>query len=156
MDLVLLNDNILENDETLLVTINSTQQYADFVKISATQRELLLVIIENPKTDSTLNYSFYLKCLTHSLYVKKGVYIGLVEVYYKVVEGEQQYVTVCAALYQGKLGRDLTVMMIFLNSTLGDTGTAVLCVCLQIVVIKLSYLFFQQFLGMITLCSLST
>ena len=43
--------------------------------------------------------------------------------YYWVVEGEQPFATLCAVLYQGELGRDLTVMLAIQNSSLGDTGT---------------------------------
>ena len=41
---------------------------------------------------------------------------------YQVVEGEQPFVTLCAVLYYGELGRDLTVLLTILNSSQGDTG----------------------------------
>ena len=47
----------------------------------------------------------------------------MMQVYYSVVEGEQPFVTLCAVLYQGELGRNLTVMLTILNSSQGDTGT---------------------------------
>ena len=43
--------------------------------------------------------------------------------YYSVVEGEQTFVTLCAVLYQGELGRNLNVMLTVQNSSQGDTGT---------------------------------
>lgn len=42
--------------------------------------------------------------------------------YYQVVEGEQPFVTICAVLYDGELGRDLTVNLSIVNSSLGETG----------------------------------
>ena len=50
------------------------------------------------------------------------VYIGMTQSSDQVVEGEQQYVTLCAVLYQGKLGRNLNVMLQVRNSSLGDSG----------------------------------
>lgn len=52
IELVLLDDHSLESNETLLVTLNASQQDAGVVRISSTQRELLLMIIELPNSDS--------------------------------------------------------------------------------------------------------
>ena len=46
----------------------------------------------------------------------------MMQVNYTVVEGEQTFVTLCAVLYQGELGRNLTVMLTVQNSSQGDTG----------------------------------
>ena len=51
----------------------------------------------------------------------------MTKIYYKVVEGELLFVPICAVLYQGRLGRDLTVTLVILNSSLGDTGMHLLC-----------------------------
>lgn len=46
----------------------------------------------------------------------------MVQGYYEVVEGQQPSVTICAAVYQGKLGFDVVVLLTIVNSSLGDTG----------------------------------
>ena len=51
-NLTLLNDESLENNETLLMTLSSSQQDAGFVRISSTRKELFLTIIERPGSDS--------------------------------------------------------------------------------------------------------
>ena len=51
----MLNDNTLENNETVLITLNSTQQDAGIVRISNAHNELLLTIIEDPSSDSMYN-----------------------------------------------------------------------------------------------------
>ena len=52
-----------------------------------------------------------------------AIQIGMEKTFYQEVEGETPFVTICALLYQGALARDLTVMLMVLNSTVGDTGT---------------------------------
>ena len=42
--------------------------------------------------------------------------------YYQVVEGEQLFISLCAVLYQGCLGRNLTVLLSSLNNALGESG----------------------------------
>lgn len=51
IDLIIIDDHVLENNETLIVTLNSTVQDADIVQISPTKRELLLTIIESATVD---------------------------------------------------------------------------------------------------------
>lgn len=46
----------------------------------------------------------------------------MAEVYYQAIEGEQQVVTLCVVLYQGRLKRNLTVLLTTLKSSLGETG----------------------------------
>ena len=53
INLTILDDNSLEYNETLLITLNSTQQDAGVVMISTIRRKLLLTIIETPSSDST-------------------------------------------------------------------------------------------------------
>lgn len=53
-DLTLFDDHSFENNETLKVILNSTQHDADVVRISKSQSELLLIIIELPTNDSML------------------------------------------------------------------------------------------------------
>ena len=53
----------------------------------------------------------------------------MTEVYYEVVEGEQPDVTICAALYQGELRHNLTLLLNILNSSLGDTGMFTVTKC---------------------------
>lgn len=46
----------------------------------------------------------------------------MMETYYQVVEGEKPFISICAVLYEGKLGRDLSIMLQIENSSLGETG----------------------------------
>eukprot|EP00731_Ephydatia_muelleri_P007059 Em0003g1307a len=102
IDLIIIDDHVLENNETLIVTLNSTVQDADIVQISPTKRELLLTIIES----ATVDY----------------IQIGMMETYYQVVEGEKPFISICAVLYEGKLGRNLSIMLQIENSSLGETA----------------------------------
>ena len=47
----------------------------------------------------------------------------MVQDYYEVVEGQKPFVTICAALYHGKLGFDVVVLLKILNCSLDDAGT---------------------------------
>ena len=54
INLTLLNDNELEYDETLLVTLTSSPQDADVVRVSSTQNQSLITIVEVPTRDGIL------------------------------------------------------------------------------------------------------
>eukprot|EP00731_Ephydatia_muelleri_P007285 Em0003g1533a len=102
IDLVLIDDHEFENEERLFIALNSTPEFASAVRISPAKKELLVLINEIPTTDI--------------------IQIGMMESFYRAVEGETPFVTICAVLYQGALARDLTVMLTVLNSTVGDTA----------------------------------
>ena len=51
------------------------------------------------------------------------------QTYYQVTEGTQQFVTICVAIYQGELGRDLTVILTILNSSTGNIYTDTVLQC---------------------------
>lgn len=84
-----------------------------------------------------MNYSWQLLNILHqtvciiiicvSLYLSVFAYIvveiGMVQDYYEVVEGQKPFVTICAALYHGKLGFDVVVLLKILNCSLVDAGT---------------------------------
>ena len=55
IDLVLLNDYTLENDETLIVTLNLSRQDADVVRIPSAHSVLLLTILEESSKDGMSN-----------------------------------------------------------------------------------------------------
>ena len=123
IDLVLIDDHEFENEERLFIALNSTPEFASVVRISPAKKELLVLINEIPTTDS--KYKIVIKGdeLLRSLSV---IQIGMMESFYRAVEGETPFVTICAVLYQGALARDLTVMLTVLNSTVGDTGTVLM------------------------------
>ena len=54
INLTLLNDNELEYDESLLVTLTSSPQDAAVVKISSTQNQSLITIVDIPTRDGIL------------------------------------------------------------------------------------------------------
>ena len=54
INLTLLNDNQLEYDESLLVTLTSSPQDAANVRISSTQNQSLITIVDVPTRDGTL------------------------------------------------------------------------------------------------------
>lgn len=55
VDIVIINDHALEYNETLDISLNSTKQYSDVVRISITQNNLLLTIIEDAQ-DGMFSY----------------------------------------------------------------------------------------------------
>ena len=56
-----------------------------------------------------------------------AIQIGMTPpLYRQVVEGQQPFVTICAGLYDGELGRNLTVMLTIINSSLGHTGMQII------------------------------
>ena len=125
IDLVLIDDHEFENDERFSITLISTPEFASVVRISPIKKELLVLINEIPTTDSKFMYKTVIKGdeLLRSLSV---IQIGMMKSFYRAVEGETPFVTICAVLYQGALARDLTVMLTVLNSTVGDTGTVLM------------------------------
>eukprot|EP00731_Ephydatia_muelleri_P007287 Em0003g1535a len=111
INLVLIDDHEFENEERLFIALNSTPEFATVVRLSPAKKELLVLINEIPTTDI--------------------IQIGMMESFYRAVEGETPFVTICAVLYQGALARDLTVMLTVLNSTVGDTAISGLDYILQ-------------------------
>ena len=49
VNLTILNDNLLEYNETFIVTLNSTQQDSNYIRISTRQNITLVTIIEDPQ-----------------------------------------------------------------------------------------------------------
>ena len=123
IDLVLIDDHEFENDERFSITLISTPEFASVVRISPIKKELLVLINEIPTTDSKYKTVIKGDELLCSLSV---IQIGMMKSFYRAVEGETPFVTICAVLYQGALARDLTVMLTVLNSTVGDTGTVLM------------------------------
>ena len=123
IDLVLIDDHEFENEERLSIMLISTPEFASVVRISPVKKELLVLINEIPTTDSMYKTVIKGDELLRSLSV---IQIGMMKSFYRVVEGETPFVTICAVLYQGALARDLTVMLTVLNSTVGDTGTVLM------------------------------
>lgn len=54
IDLIIINDHLLEHNETLLILLNSTKEDANIVKVSSAGAELLLTILEISPSDSML------------------------------------------------------------------------------------------------------
>ena len=123
IDLVLIDDHEFENEERLFIVLNSTPEFASVVRISPAKKELLVLINEIPTTDSKYKTVMKGDELLRSLSV---IQIGMMESFYRAVEGETPFVTICAVLYEGALARDLTVMLTVLNTTVGDTGTVLM------------------------------
>ena len=70
----------------------------------------------------------------------------MVQHYYEVVEGQQPSVTICAAVYQGKLGFDVVVLLTIVNSSLGDTGIVSSFHCQLLLNATCMFMFKQQHL----------
>ena len=119
LDIEIINDHSLEYNKVFSVTLNTSQQDASVVRISNTQYRTLVTITEDPEADSKYK-STYIH--DHTFLIKSDVHIGMMEVYYQVVEGQQPLVTLCAELYQGELGRNLTVMLTILNTSIENSG----------------------------------
>ena len=49
INIIIFDDETLENDETLVVSLNTTQQDSGFVRISFIQSASLLTIMEDPE-----------------------------------------------------------------------------------------------------------
>ena len=54
-DLIIINDHILETNETLAVTLNSSRADSDVVRILSTQWKLIVTIVDDPNENSRLN-----------------------------------------------------------------------------------------------------
>lgn len=54
-DLIIINDHILETNETLAVALNSSRADSDVVRILSTQWELIVTIVDDPNENSRLN-----------------------------------------------------------------------------------------------------
>ena len=54
-DLIIINDHILETNETLAITLNSSRADSDGVRILSTQWKLIVTIVDDPNENSRLN-----------------------------------------------------------------------------------------------------